>query len=283
MVVVVEEVGVEEGRDETTNMKKFIFWFLCVLIFGDLLLGGVYYALSGDYWRHQPMPILAIEGAGFTLGFSLLIFVPYFTAIYILKRIIIDLGSFYKNIVIKLLLLAFVLYAIGFGHMLVNKITFNIRQKEFRENQKVVQNNFDGDVLIRNLVAKPVPQNYRLYEVGYEVLIPSKYIGDSQGTIYLKVGNDSELYKIESFINYYKQTVTENDEWVVANNASRINPKFLSNGDLLIDVIYYKNEIDNPDYKNHKVEFYLKIEPRSTGGQNLIYHELELNKNFYVR
>ncbi len=270
-------------RGETTNMKKFVFWFLCILIFGDLIRGGVYYALSGDYWVHQPVPILAIEGAGFTLGFSLLIFVPYFIAIYFLRRTMTDLGSFYKNIVIKLLLLTFASYTIGFGHMLVNKITSNMRQKEFRENQSVIQNNFNSDVLVLNLIAKPVPQNYKLYEVNYGVLIPSKYIGDSQGTIYLKVGNDGELYKIESFINYYKQTVTENDERVVANNASHINPKFLSNGDLLIDVIYYKNEIDNPDYKNHKVEFYLKIEPRSTGGQNLIYHELELNKDFYVK
>jgi len=81
-----------------------------------MILGGFTYAVTADYWRYLPIPILLIEGAGFTLGISLLMLLPYIFALRFAWRESNKPESYYKNIIISLTLITVALYCYGLVH-----------------------------------------------------------------------------------------------------------------------------------------------------------------------
>lgn len=235
--------------------------------------------MTGDWFVYQPIPISAIEGAGFTMGFSLLILIPYFLATYYLFKNRKIFSTNYKRFFVALIITALALYAAGVVHSLLNSRNTIGQRQQYENKQILVNEQFQKDVNILVPSIKPVPQYYKLFETSFIVNVPKKYFGDSKGTIYITVGSKEDQYYIDSFYVYDKLLLTNIDYKKINDETSKVVPGFNTNGDLDLTITYLINEYDGEaDYKKHNISVYLEIVPEGSSLTGASYYNVKYNK-----
>ncbi|MBT4352784.1 hypothetical protein HOD20_09705 [archaeon] len=260
---------------------KFKFWIIIIPVFLDLFIGGMSYILSGFYGLYMSLPILLVDGAGFTLGFSLIPLIPYFAALIYLNKIIKILGHKYKKIALTFLIIILLIYTAGVTTQIVKKVMYTNKLNQYKIQQKITEIEFNKELRIENFIIEKVPQYYKYYKTTFIIVIPSQYIGNSKGELSIKINSSDIMYDIDANIYYENGQVIENRIDAIFPDSINLTPFFDTNGDLRINVFYVCNEIDVEESKIYNIDLRLKLEPL---GQYRFtkkpYYELEYTTNF---
>ena len=255
---------------------KVVFWLFSAIFLLDFIYGGTIFAITGDYWtNHHPIPIIALEGAGFTKGISLLILVPYFAAAHYLFEERKNLPNKYKKIFVSIIIIILALYAGGLIHNAINN-QINLRSREKgRKEQLSIEEQFQKDVSIKIQSIEEIPQNYRLYKTNFIMNIPKEYFGDANGTIAIHVGDQKELYFVDTSYQYSNLRITDMNYRNAVMQDSKIVPEFTTNGDLLLNITYFIDQTNAEKNQNPSVDISIEINPERSHILNTSYYDIE--------
>lgn len=219
--------------------KKIFYWILFVIIFGDLLLGGITFVLTLDYWNfYMAFPINMIESAGFTLGFSLIPLTIYCFFVYQLFIIAKSLEKKYIDYLFKGILVVLFLYAIGFTGQFIRLAKSSVDRKH---KEILIQENlfkFQKDVSVNGLSIKKVEGTFDTYKANFVINIPNEYIFDRKTYLGLHVDSTDTVSEISTYLYYIDGKIVETSDNLNIRNPNEIKLVFNDNGDLDINVEY---------------------------------------------
>ena len=262
---------------------KLLFWIFYVVFFGDLLRGAISLALAGNFnFIYIPFIFAILSGVAFTYGLSLLYLIPYFIPVIILYKNRRLLPERYKVYLYRILLVILVMYAVGFIHVFFRMQASKANRLQYETTQRKAQQQFINDVEIVMSTMKSVPQNYRLYEVNLIARIPSKYIGDSKGTILIQAGSEAVYPRaLDTYYTYDKALITNFTYEPSDTKISKIVPSFTTNGDLNLTITHFINETDRPNLTILEFPVVIKIQPERSSLNSSVdarFFDLEYEK-----